>query len=327
MASAYGNEVTNRLSTMFSPENVMANQARKKQAQEQNALAQIMQKHQGNVDAALPEIAQVSPEYAFKVDSMRKAQQAKLAEQNKPMVLGAGGVVFDPQTRQPIFSAPVKPEKQPDWKDPAYLRYQQNIERFKAGLKPDTSQNKAPPGYRFTSSNDLELIPGGPADEKAKMKSQGSEDVDLAIGALRDAYDRLEQGGGITSSNGGALGNISASASSSVLGQAAGKMLGTKNQSARNDIAMTRPALLAALMRATGMSARQMDSNAELKLWLATATDPTLDVESNRRALNNIEIKYLGKDRGVPTYTSNGGAYDADKEARYQAWKKSQGAK
>jgi hypothetical protein len=30
-----------------------------------------------------------------------------------------------------------------------------------------------------------------------------------------------------------------------------------------------------------------------LKLWLATATDPTLDVEANRRALDSIESRYL----------------------------------
>ena len=80
------------------------------------------------------------------------------------------------------------------------------------------------------------------------------------------------------------------------MGQAFGKAFGTKNQSARNDIAMSRPALLAALMKATGMSAKQMDSNAELKLWLSTATDPTLDVEANRRALDNIERKFLSGD-------------------------------
>ena len=56
---------------------------------------------------------------------------------------------------------------------------------------------------------------------------------------------------------------------------------------------MTRPALLAALMKATGMSAKQMDSNAELKLWMRTATDPTLDIQSNRAALSKIEQKYL----------------------------------
>ena len=40
-----------------------------------------------------------------------------------------------------------------------------------------------------------------------------------------------------------------------------------------------------------------MDSNVELKLWLSTATDPTLDVQSNRRALDKIEMKYLGGDK------------------------------
>jgi hypothetical protein len=83
---------------------------------------------------------------------------------------------------------------------------------------------------------------------------------------------------------------------SSGAGQMLGKMFGTKNQSARNEVAMMRPALLAALMKATGMSSKQMDSNAELKLWLATATDPTLDIQANRAALNAIEQKYLSGD-------------------------------
>lgn len=153
-------------------------------------------------------------------------------------------------------------------------------------------------GWRYTPDGSLEPIPGGPADLKtqaaAQLKASGATDVDVAIGTLRDAYDRLEKGGGITSTKNGALGNASAWASSSSLGQGVGKAFGTDNQSARNDIAMARPALLAAMMKATGMSAKQMDSNAELKLWLATATDPTLDIESNRRALANIERKYLG---------------------------------
>lgn len=156
---------------------------------------------------------------------------------------------------------------------------------------------KAPPGYRYKPDGTMEAIPGGPADAKAQaaaqLKANGATDVDVAIGTLRDAYDRLEKGGGITSTKNGPMGNLSAWSSSSALGQTVGKALGTDNQSARNDIAMARPALLAALMKATGMSAKQMDSNAELKLWLSTATDPTLDVESNRRALANIERKYL----------------------------------
>lgn len=159
------------------------------------------------------------------------------------------------------------------------------------------SVTKPPPGYRFTATGDLEAIPGGPADIKtqatAAQKAAGATDVASAISVLRDAYDRLEAGGGITSTKKGAIGNIFAAGSSSGAGQAIGRAIGSANQSARNDIAMTRPALLGALMKATGMSAKQMDSNAELKLWLATATDPTLDVESNRRALDAIERKYM----------------------------------
>jgi hypothetical protein len=180
-----------------------------------------------------------------------------------------------------------------------------------AARREQLETGRIPAGYRKTADG-LEPIPGGPADAKAQaaanLKASGATDVDLAIGTLRDAYDRLEKGGGITSTGKGNLDNAGAWIASSGLGQTAGKMFGTNNQSARNDIAMTRPALLAALMKATGMSAKQMDSNAELKLWLATATDPTLDVESNRRALANIEKKYLGprttlSDAGKPAPT------------------------
>lgn len=167
---------------------------------------------------------------------------------------------------------------------------------------------KAPAGFRWTQNGDLERIPGGPADLKSQAdqerKASGAGDIDISISTLRDAYDRLEKGGGITSTQKGAFSNATAAASSSAPGQLVGRIFGTQNQSARNDIAMARPGLLAAIMKATGMSARQMDSNAELKLWIATATDPTLDVEANRRALASIEKKYL---KGQPASGAGGG--------------------
>lgn len=160
-----------------------------------------------------------------------------------------------------------------------------------------SNAGRAPVGYRYTPGGNMEVIPGGPADLKAQAldanKAAGAADVDLAVGTLRNAYDRLNEGGGITNTEKGTLDNLVAGASSSAPGQMVGKMLGTKNQSARNEIEMTRPALLAALMKATGMSAKQMDSNAELKLWMRTATDPTLDIQANRAALSKIEQKYL----------------------------------
>lgn len=191
---------------------------------------------------------------------------------------------------------------------------------------------KAPAGYRHKPDGSMEAIPGGPADAKAQaaaqLKAGGATDLDVAISTLRDAYDRLEKGGGITSTKNGALGNAAAWASSSSLGQGVGKALGTDNQSARNDISMARPALLAAMMKATGMSAKQMDSNAELKLWLSTATDPTLDIESNRRALANIERKYLqGGSSGAgstptPQDASSGGLSPAEQAELQQLRKR-----
>jgi hypothetical protein len=153
---------------------------------------------------------------------------------------------------------------------------------------------KPPAGYRFLPDGSLEFIPGGPADQKAQLQKSGEGTVGSVVADLRDRYNKLQTGGGIVESGGGVLGNIGAFAASTGAGQTLGSMFGTKNQGERDSIAMTRPLLLQAIMRATGMSAKQMDSNAELKLYLSTATDPTKGVQANRDALERIEKLYGG---------------------------------
>jgi hypothetical protein len=162
---------------------------------------------------------------------------------------------------------------------------------------------KVPMGYRPTANGGLEPIPGGPADMAATNKIAGKNQVDELIAGLQDQYRKLSAGGGITSTNQGALGNTQGWLSSSAAGQGIGKMFGTENQSARNSIAQSRPLLLQAIKNATGMSAKQMDSNAELKMYLAAATDPTLDLESNMRALEQLSNLYGG---GNPQQLNNG---------------------
>jgi hypothetical protein len=222
-----------------------------------------------------------------------------LTKDETPVVVGNNLVTRSGKT---VYSAPPDPNKMSREDE---LRLQSELRRDERKVMASLSasnrppvDNKPPSGYRYAPNGDLQAIPGGPADLKtqaeAQRKADGSTDVDVALSSLRDAYGRLEKGGGITSTSKSSLENARASLSSSALGQGTGKLFGTANQSARNDIAMSRPALLAAMMKATGMSAKQMDSNAELKLWLSTATDPTLDVEANRKALDNIERKYLG---------------------------------
>ena len=151
---------------------------------------------------------------------------------------------------------------------------------------------KPAPGYRWKADGSQEFIPGGPADQKAQQQNVGQESVSAVVNDLRDKYAKLQKEGGIVSTGNNALSNAAARLGSSGVGQLVGSAVGTEAQSARDSIEMTRPLLLASIMKATGMSAKQMDSNAELKLWLATATDPTKGLGANLEALNRIEKMY-----------------------------------
>jgi hypothetical protein len=125
--------------------------------------------------------------------------------------------------------------------------------------------------------------------QKDKTKAQAKEQLSGVVQQLNNSYNALEQGGGITSTNQGALRNIGARIGTSGVGQALGGAVGTENQRQRQEIQQTRPLLLNLIKEATGMSAQQMNSNAEMQLYLQAATDPTLTVEANRSALANLD--------------------------------------
>lgn len=155
-------------------------------------------------------------------------------------------------------------------------------------------------------------VPAG-AGSKAEATSAGKADVDTDVMKLKTMLDTLKAGGGIVDTSKGALSNIGAAIGASGIGQTLSGAVGTKNQSARNEMNMIRPSLLRSIMQSTGMSAKQMDSNAELKLWLSTATDPTKDYQANLEALNNIATKYgSGPIIDSPTNVSRGasGSFD-----------------
>lgn len=153
---------------------------------------------------------------------------------------------------------------------------------------------KAPVGYRWKADGGMEFIPGGPADQKAQQQKSGEGTVGSVVADLRAKYQLLDDENAIVSENNKWGTNIGARIGSSGVGQMFGGAVGTKAQSARDAIAMTRPLLLQSIMKATGMSAKQMDSNAELKMYLATATDPTLGLQANMEALDRIEALYGG---------------------------------
>lgn len=137
--------------------------------------------------------------------------------------------------------------------------------------------------------------------KKQESKEKAQENASATIAKLRQSYDRLDELGGITSTSNRAGTNISARMGASSMGQTVGSFLGTKTQAERDKIEQTRPLLMTTIMQALGLSAKQLDSNAELKLWLSSATDPTKSLEANREALDNLERMLTGEGKGAPT--------------------------
>ena len=127
------------------------------------------------------------------------------------------------------------------------------------------------------------------AAEKANTKSEAKDQLTATVEQLKGKYDTLLQEGGIVSTQAGGLQNISARLSSSGLGRAIGGAVGTKTQEQRQAIEQTRPLLLNLIKNATGMSAQQMNSNAEMQLYLNAATNPDLSYEANMEALKNLD--------------------------------------
>lgn len=140
----------------------------------------------------------------------------------------------------------------------------------------------------------------GNISPKEKME-RGKEKLKTTISSIESYFDDLEKEGGAISTDNSSLDNMWAYAKGTPLGQQIGRAAGTKLQSARNKILMSRPRLVASIMEAYGLSARQMDSNVELKLQLDSATDPnSTDIQANREALRNIK-NILARDYGKPS--------------------------
>lgn len=178
----------------------------------------------------------------------------------------------------------------------SYDQYGREVGREKVGMTAYQSQilkqGRIPVGYVMKADGTLEALVGGPADVKTQAKNQGALDFDTQITNLRTKYRQLDEMGGIVNPEKSTISNIIAGAESSGLGQIVGGKLGTQAQSIRNEIAQARPLLLQSIKQATGMSSKQMDSNAELQLYLRSATDPNIDIKANLAALDNIQSLY-----------------------------------
>lgn len=165
---------------------------------------------------------------------------------------------------------------------------------------------KAPAGYRYTPTGDLEAIPGGPAATKqveaAEKKESGKAQATDILDTLEGAYSELDRRKAIPSEQRGAVANVLASLGATQAGQIAGRGLGTPEQTQRDVIASARNQLFAAVKNATGLSAQNLNSNVEFTTWMNSLTDPSRSIESNRAIIENMR-----------RFIASGGTYTAKK--------------
>jgi hypothetical protein len=263
---------------------------------------------QARADEAAANRAQRMQELEMRSEDQRLSQQERLAAQKENREL-----MMQNQREMAKLQASLRPERNVTVLGP-------NGE----AITVPQSQSQGLPLYNPQAAGNL---------QKEKTKGQAKEQLSGVVQQLNNSYTALEQGGGITSTAQGGLSNLGARLGSTGLGQAVGGALGTANQRQRQEIEQTRPLLLNLIKDATGMTASQMNSNAEMQLYLKAATDPTLTVEANRSALANLD-KMFGLGIAKPpadaakspaTPAAAAPVFDAAKEQRYQQWLKSQG--
>jgi hypothetical protein len=138
------------------------------------------------------------------------------------------------------------------------------------------------------------------AAKRGEKEEQGTELLRAELDNVRALFGQLNDAGAIPSSDRGAIDNAQAWVRGSTAGQIGGRIIGSKEQDARNQIQSARLRILNAIKNATGMSAQQLNSNMELKTWLDSITSLTGSYESNMGILDSIENAFLKNKQPTP---------------------------
>lgn len=241
----------------------------------------------------MAQIPQMQEQRQFQRDQMTAQNQANVEAAQVAQAAKMEQLQMQHQQRMDMLAANNASREQ---MAQAQREFQRQMAQLSASLRPEKNVTVlGPNGEAITlpqsQAQGLPLYnPQSAAGlQKEKTKQQAKDQLSTVVQQLNNGYDALEKGGGITSTGQGALSNLAARAGATGVGQAIGGALGTENQRQRQEIAQTRPLLLNLIKEATGMSAQQMNSNAEMQLYLQAATDPTLSVEANRSALANLD--------------------------------------
>jgi hypothetical protein len=144
---------------------------------------------------------------------------------------------------------------------------------------------------------------------KAKVEEGKARSADL-LDQLETNISILDNNKGITSTKRGVLDNAVSWAQNTGPGQVLGKMGGTTNQSARNNIESLATNLVLELKNVKGLGASQMNSNMELQRYLtAVAGGNNYDAEALREVVKNARGMLGGGASEQATKTYQGVTY------------------
>lgn len=159
------------------------------------------------------------------------------------------------------------------------------------GVDPDTgariNSNERIAGANIASRERIAASKGGTGGAAAEGGS--AESALGSIAELRGIYGTLRKSGAMVTPGQSTGANILARARASGAGQFVEGAIGTEAQTQRDRINSLRPGLMQAIAKATGMTGKQLDSNADVRLFMQTVTDPTASYEANIAALDGLE--------------------------------------
>ena len=156
--------------------------------------------------------------------------------------------------------------------------------------------------------------------DKKEAEEKNKTDAQSRSGSLLDEMltnvDILDTNKGITNPDRNAASNLASWVQNTGLGQTAGKMFGTTNQNARNNIESLATNLVLELKNTKGLSASQMNSNMELQRYLtAVAGGNNYDAKSLKDVVRRARTLLGASPASAPA--DAGGQTDDDLVNKY----------
>lgn len=137
-----------------------------------------------------------------------------------------------------------------------------------------------------------------------ETRNEGKKNFEGVLKDMNTLLDELDKEGGIVNTNKNSIMNtgryLANTEGGSALfglipvpgGQDVGRAFGTKEQTIRDKLDAKKKLLSRVIMQATGMSAKQMDSNTELKMFLNSLGNPSSSYQSNKDILKTLSGMY-----------------------------------